>query len=59
VEVMSKLRVETIDMAFNMELFPPNLYNILKVQLESIDHFIRGIVTTKGLEIYEKTRLAI
>jgi hypothetical protein len=56
---MSKLRVETIDMAFNMELFPPNLYNILKVQLESIDHFIRGIVTTKGLEIYEKTRLAI
>ena len=59
VEVMSKLRVETIDMAFNMELFPPNLYNILKVQLESMDHFIRGIVTTKGLEIYEKTRLAI
>ena len=59
VEILAKLRVEVVDLAFNIEYFPPSQYNLLNVQLESIDHFIRGIVTTKGLEIYEKTRLAI
>lgn len=59
VEIMAKLRIETVDLAFNIEYFPPASYNLLQVQLESIDHFIRGIVTPAGLEIYEKTRLAI
>ena len=59
VDILSKLRVETVDLAFNIEYFPHNKYNLLKVQLESMDHFIRGIVTPEGLKIYEKTRLAI
>jgi TetR/AcrR family transcriptional regulator, cholesterol catabolism regulator len=59
VDIIAKLRVETVDLAFNIEYFPTANYNLLEVQLESIDHFIRGIVTPAGLEIYEKTRLAI
>jgi TetR/AcrR family transcriptional regulator, cholesterol catabolism regulator len=59
VDIITKLRVETIDLAFNLEIFPPNIFNVLKVQLESIDHFIRGIVTQQGLEIYENTRVKI
>lgn len=42
VEIMAKLRIETVDLAFNIEYFPPASYNLLQVQLESIDHFIRG-----------------
>lgn len=57
IDIMAKLRVELVDLAFNIELFPPNKYNLLRVQLESIDHFIRGIVTKEGLEIYENTRV--
>jgi TetR/AcrR family transcriptional regulator, cholesterol catabolism regulator len=57
IDIMAKLRVEIVDLAFNIELFPPNKYNLLRVQLESIDHFIRGIVTKEGLEIYENTRV--
>jgi AcrR family transcriptional regulator len=59
VDILAKLRVESVDLAFNIELFPPKVYNLLNVQLESIDHFIRGIVTPQGLQLYEKTRLAI
>jgi TetR/AcrR family transcriptional regulator, cholesterol catabolism regulator len=59
VEILAKIRVEIVDMGFNMELFPPSKFNILDIQLENIDHFLRGIVTPKGLEVYEKTKLEI
>lgn len=58
VEVLSKLRVETVDLVFNEEYFPGKFYKILEVQLESLDHFMRGILTPVGLEQYEKTRIA-
>jgi TetR/AcrR family transcriptional regulator, cholesterol catabolism regulator len=59
VEILAKIRVEIVDMGFNMELFPASKFNILDIQLENIDHFLRGIVTPKGLEVYEKTKLEI
>jgi TetR/AcrR family transcriptional regulator, cholesterol catabolism regulator len=59
IEILAKLRVESVDLGFNMEVFPTSKYNILDIQLESIDHYIRGIVTPKGLEVYEKTKLEI
>jgi TetR/AcrR family transcriptional regulator, cholesterol catabolism regulator len=51
--VMAKLRIESVDMAFNQEIFPSKEFNILDVQLAFIDHFIRGLVTEKGLKAYE------
>jgi TetR/AcrR family transcriptional regulator, cholesterol catabolism regulator len=59
IEILAKLRVESVDLGFNMEVFPASKYNILDIQLESIDHYIRGIVTQKGLEVYEKTKVEI
>ncbi len=51
-EIMSKFRLESIDMAFNSHVFPAKDFNLLDVQLAFIDHFIRGIVTENGLKIY-------
>jgi AcrR family transcriptional regulator len=54
--IMAKLRIESVDMAFNQDLFPAKEYNLLDIQLAFIDHFIRGIVTDKGLKAYESIK---
>ncbi len=54
VEIMAKLRVESVDLAFNMKIFSPKNFKLITVQIHFIDHFIRGIVSPIGLEIYEK-----
>lgn len=53
VEILCKLRIESVDMAFNPDIFPEKKFRLLDVQLAFIDHFIRGIVTEKGLKAYE------
>jgi TetR/AcrR family transcriptional regulator, cholesterol catabolism regulator len=59
IDILAKTRIETVDMGFNMELFPAVKFNLYDFQLENIDHYIRGIVTPHGLEVYEKTKLKI
>lgn len=54
--ILSRLRSESVDMAFNSVVFPTRDFNILEVQLEFIDHFIRGIVSEKGLAVYEELK---
>jgi AcrR family transcriptional regulator len=54
--IMANLRIESVDMAFNPEAFPPREFNILDVQLAFIEHFLRGIVTEKGLKTYEEIK---
>ena len=54
IEIMAKLRVESVDLAFNMKVFPPKNFKLITVEIHFIDHFIRGIVSPTGLEIYEK-----
>ncbi len=53
IEILSRLRIESVDMAFNPDIFPEKKYRLLDIQLAFIDHFIRGIVTEKGLKAYE------
>ena len=53
VEILSRLRIELIDVAFNTTIYPVKDFQLLDVQLAFIDHFIRGIVTDKGLKAYE------
>ncbi|MFT5883952.1 MAG: AcrR family transcriptional regulator [Arcticibacterium sp.] len=54
--ILANLRIESVDMAFNPVAFPPIEFNILDVQLAFIDHFLRGIVTEKGLKVYEEIK---
>lgn len=53
VEVLATLRIESVDLAFDNTVFPANRFNLLDVQLAFIDHFLRGIMTEKGLRVYE------
>ena len=54
VEVMARLRLEEIELGFNPDVFPPRQFNMVDTQLVFLDHFIRGVVTKEGLELYEK-----
>lgn len=54
VEVLSRLRLEQIEMGLDPYLFPLGQFNPLDTQLELLDHFLRGIVTFEGLILYDK-----
>jgi len=48
IEIITKFRIESIFIAFNTELFPPNKYSLFQIETEMMEHFLYGICTTKG-----------
>lgn len=53
-EILSRFRVASIDSAFKEEVFPSKKFKLVDIQIQLIDHFLRGILTTEGLKLYEK-----
>ena len=53
-EVLASLRVWEIQSLFDADAFPIEKYDFKSVQLQLFTHFIYGIATQKGLELYEK-----
>lgn len=56
VPVVARLRLKQIEIGFDNQLFPPEKFTLLRVQMEMLDHFVRGIVTKRGCELYENYR---
>lgn len=56
VEVLSKMRIEQIEMAMNPLIFSPDKYNLTNVQMAMLDHFLHGITTLKGHKLINKYR---
>jgi TetR/AcrR family transcriptional regulator, cholesterol catabolism regulator len=54
IEILSKLRMEEIDFAFDVTVFPPEKFMQFEVHKAFIDHFLHGIMTEKGLAIYRQ-----
>lgn len=54
VEILVRMRMEQIEMGFDPDLFPPTKFSIVEVELTMLDHFIRGVLTEKGLEVYQQ-----
>ncbi len=54
VAVISRMRMETVEMGFNPDIFPSNQYELSEVQQAFFDHFIHGVATQKGLELMQK-----
>jgi len=53
-KIVSKLRIEMIEIGFNQDVFPLIKYDYRDIQLISFDLFLRGVVTSDGLKVYEK-----
>jgi TetR/AcrR family transcriptional regulator, cholesterol catabolism regulator len=53
VDILAKMRMEQIELGFDPQIFPPNKFTVVEVELTLLDHFIRGVLTEKGLEEYQ------
>lgn len=53
-EILAVIRIETIQMLFDTDLFPSDRYNMADVHGQSLDHFMYGLLTDKGRKLYEK-----
>ncbi len=54
IKILSRLRIEQVELGLNAEIFPPSKYNYPEVQIALIDHFLHGIVTIKGMKLIDK-----
>lgn len=54
VDVLSKFRLETMMVPFNVTAFPPGKYNLAELSKEFLIHFIYGIATIKGHKLIQK-----
>ena len=53
-EILSRFRLESMMLAFNMSVFPPRKYNLAEVTLEIIEHYLYGLATLKGHKLILK-----
>lgn len=54
VDVLSRFRLESMMIAFNMTVFPPRKYNLVEVTQEIIEHYLYGVATLKGHKLILK-----
>lgn len=52
--ILSRLRIEEIELAWDPEIYPPSRYDLTKVQVCLLDHFLYGITNVKGHRMVER-----
>ncbi|WP_229217029.1 TetR/AcrR family transcriptional regulator [Dyadobacter luteus] len=52
VDVLSLLRIQEFEIAFDPTVFPPDKFHMMRVQMQFVHHFLRGIMTEKGFAYY-------
>ena len=58
-KILARLRVEQVEMSFNPNIFPPEKFKILEVQISLLEHFLYGICTLKGHKLVNKHKQII
>jgi len=54
IDVISKFRLESMFIPFNMGLFPVGKYDVADVTQEIMEHYVYGIATPKGYKLIQK-----
>ena len=54
IEIMARMRLLQTEHSFNPDFFPPEQFNMQKVQLAILEHFMLGIATLKGHKLINK-----
>ncbi len=60
VDIITKLRIETVFLPFRQEIFPFQKFSLPEVQKEIIEHYLYGLCTPEGQKLimkYEKQRI--
>ncbi len=53
-KIISRMRIEQVEMGLNPEAFPPTEFKLVDIQLSMLDHFLHGICTLKGHKLINK-----
>lgn len=59
IKILSRMRMEQLEMGFNPTIFPPDKFKLVDVQLSMLDHFLYGICTLKGHKLINKYKQII
>jgi len=54
VDLIAKIRMAEIQMLFNPDFYESNKKSVYDMHLEFMDYFLRGIMTPKGLSVYNE-----
>jgi len=57
VTILSKYRLETSLIPFNIHVFHPSKFDMLKVNLQIIEHFVYGVATLEGHTLMDTYKL--
>lgn len=60
IDVISRFRLESMMMAFNITLFPPSKYQLADVTKEIIEHYVFGLASSEGHQLilqYKEERI--
>ncbi|PIB37372.1 hypothetical protein BFP72_03145 [Reichenbachiella sp. 5M10] len=53
-DILATYRIETIEMTFDPKIFSTEKYEFIELQMELLEHFVRGMLTRKGYDVYEE-----
>jgi AcrR family transcriptional regulator len=53
-DVIARLRIESVMLAFNSEVFPNNRTHLIHIEQQLFEHFLYGLATTKGQKLIQK-----
>ncbi|ALJ01247.1 TetR/AcrR family transcriptional regulator [Rufibacter tibetensis] len=48
VEILARLRLAEVELGFNSEIYPATQFDLQKVQVSLLEHFVQGLATIKG-----------
>ena len=54
VDVIARLRIESVMLPFNVEVFPSNRTHLIHIEQQLFDHFVYGLATAKGQKLIQK-----
>jgi len=57
VTILSRYRLETSLIPFNIQVFHPSKFDMLKVNLQIIEHFVYGVATLEGHKLMDAYKL--
>ena len=54
VNILTRLRLELIQLAFDPRVFPPAQFGLVEIQMQIMEMFVRGIASARGLEVLDQ-----
>lgn len=58
-KTLARMRMAQVEMGFNPNIFPPDKFKLLDVQITMLEHFLYGICTLKGHKLINKHKQII